>query len=65
MSTRRVTINVTPIDAWEEWIIDILDPDAPEEIDSDWLNENPQGWECLDLKDRGDYGWDDVMVVDQ
>ena len=50
---RMAVILLVPTDAWEEWSINILDPDAPDEITVEWLNANPNGWEEHDCKDRG------------
>ena len=50
---RSAIISYEVTDAWEMWYIDITDPDAPEEITPEWLQENPDAWEWFDLKDRG------------
>lgn len=53
---RMVQIDTDLINAWELWNIEILDPNAPEIIDIEWLNENPDGWYYIGIEDAGNGG---------
>lgn len=61
MKTLRISFD-TP-KAWECWLIDITDDNAPEEITVEWLEANPDGWEYFDLVDR-DAGTHENIVID-
>lgn len=62
---RMALISYTVPDAWESWIIQVNDPDAPEELTEDWLLANSESWEWYDMKDRGGDGMTDIVVEDQ
>lgn len=61
---RTATISYELVNAWELWKIEILDPNAPEDISEEWLEENPDGWYYLDLEDRGGKIKDGSWVVE-
>ena len=42
-----------------EWLsadVLITDPDAPEDVTSEWMEANPDGWELHDIRDSGHAG---------
>ena len=62
---RSIKVSFEIPDAWELWYLDILDDDAPDEITPEWLDENPDKWEWIDMKDRGGDQRSNFMVEDQ
>lgn len=52
MTNRQLLISYDTPDAGEIWYIEISDPDAPEEITVEWLEDNPENWGYVDLKDH-------------
>lgn len=62
MRHARISIDLT--EAWESWDVLITDPDAPEDVTSEWMEANPDGWELHDIRDSGSNGWSDLEVDD-
>jgi hypothetical protein len=65
--SRSVRISWTMIDAWESWIVEVPD-DAPKPLTPEWVNENFDKIEFVQMKDGGcssmenpeiDYEYDD------
>lgn len=61
---KHARINVAPIDAWEEWLIEV-----PDDADEAWIEENfddiveGRGGQLLTLLDSGNHGYDAVDVL--
>lgn len=65
---RRAIVSVEVPDRWESWYIELTpegEADAPEELTSEWLNNNPDAWEMQDLKDAGGWRMQNLELEDE
>lgn len=65
MSNRCIKVSFDVPDAWETWYIEVTTDDAPDEITEDWLLENCESWEWLDMRDSGGFQRANFIVEDQ
>lgn len=62
---KKARINTAIIDGWEEWLIEV-----PDDADEEWIYEhfdtivNGENGRLVALLDSGNYGYDDVDVLD-
>lgn len=58
-----LNISIAITNSWENWDI-LIDDDAPDEINEDWLKQNPDKWELSELTDSGgDMDMDDILIT--
>lgn len=65
MSNRVIKVSFDVPDAWETWYIEVNHDNPPDEITEDWLIENCENWEWMDMRDSGGYQRANFVVEDQ
>ena len=59
---RELHVSFDLIEAWESWRLVITDPDAPDEITLQWLNDNPNGWDWVHQVEGNNSGMTNLVI---
>lgn len=65
ITERRAIISYDLVEAWEVAGITIIDKDAPNPVTSEWLTQNPDGWEFEYVKDSGSSSMTGFVVEEE